>query len=96
MFTIAPASADSPFFPFPLFYASASFFFHCVLQISGVELVIFLIHHNSNNLYDQDKVVVMGDCCYVNPMVRRTFRFLGNPKIALNRIETILTFSWYF
>uniref|UniRef100_A0A8D3BWZ3 Phosphatidic acid phosphatase type 2/haloperoxidase domain-containing protein n=1 Tax=Scophthalmus maximus TaxID=52904 RepID=A0A8D3BWZ3_SCOMX len=22
-------------------------------------------------------VVVMGDCCYVNPMVRRTFRFLG-------------------
>ncbi|XP_035491260.2 phospholipid phosphatase-related protein type 5-like [Scophthalmus maximus] len=48
-----------------------------VVLISGVELVIFLIHHNSNNLYDQDKVVVMGDCCYVNPMVRRTFRFLG-------------------
>ncbi|KAF3858921.1 hypothetical protein F7725_012122 [Dissostichus mawsoni] len=44
--------------------------------ISGVELVIFLLHYNSDNLYDQDKVVVMGDC-YVNPMVRRTFRFLG-------------------
>ena len=48
-----------------------------MLQISGVELIIFLLHHNSNNLYDQDKVVVMGDCCYVNPMVRRTVRFLG-------------------
>uniref|UniRef100_A0A3Q3JZ24 Phosphatidic acid phosphatase type 2/haloperoxidase domain-containing protein n=1 Tax=Monopterus albus TaxID=43700 RepID=A0A3Q3JZ24_MONAL len=23
-------------------------------------------------------IVVMGDCCYVNPMVRRTIRFLGN------------------
>uniref|UniRef100_A0A673B5W1 Phospholipid phosphatase related 5 n=1 Tax=Sphaeramia orbicularis TaxID=375764 RepID=A0A673B5W1_9TELE len=40
-------------------------------------IFIFLLHHNSNNLYDQDKVVVVGDCCYVNPMVRRTFRFLG-------------------
>ncbi|XP_078120366.1 phospholipid phosphatase-related protein type 5-like [Sander vitreus] len=48
-----------------------------VVLISGVELVIFLLHYNSNILYDQEKVVVMGDCCYVNPMVRRTFRFLG-------------------
>ncbi|XP_028282958.1 phospholipid phosphatase-related protein type 5-like [Parambassis ranga] len=48
-----------------------------VVLISGVELVIFLLHYNSNNLYDQEKVVLMGDCCYVNPMVRRTFRFLG-------------------
>uniref|UniRef100_A0A3B5ABW6 Phospholipid phosphatase related 5 n=1 Tax=Stegastes partitus TaxID=144197 RepID=A0A3B5ABW6_9TELE len=45
--------------------------------ISGVEVVIFLLHYNLNNLYDQEKAVVMGDCCYVNPMVRRTFRFLG-------------------
>ncbi|XP_039671556.1 phospholipid phosphatase-related protein type 5-like isoform X2 [Perca fluviatilis] len=48
-----------------------------VVLISGVELVIFHLHSNSNILYDQEKVVVMGDCCYVNPMVRRTFRFLG-------------------
>ncbi|XP_047445728.1 phospholipid phosphatase-related protein type 5-like [Mugil cephalus] len=48
-----------------------------VVLISGVELVIFILQYNSNNLYDQEKVVVMGDCCYVNPMVRRTFRFLG-------------------
>ncbi|XP_030259219.1 phospholipid phosphatase-related protein type 5-like isoform X1 [Sparus aurata] len=47
------------------------------LLISGVELVIFLLHCNSNNLYDQEKVVIIGDCCYVNPMVRRTTRFLG-------------------
>ncbi|KAM8851115.1 phospholipid phosphatase-related protein type 5-like isoform 2-T2 [Spinachia spinachia] len=48
-----------------------------VVLISGVELVIFLLQYNLDNLYDQEKVVVMGDCCYVNPMVRRTFRFLA-------------------
>ncbi|XP_034558651.1 phospholipid phosphatase-related protein type 5-like [Notolabrus celidotus] len=48
-----------------------------VVLVSGVELIIFLLHYNSNNLYDQEKAVVMGDCCYLNPMVRRTFRFLG-------------------
>lgn len=48
-----------------------------VVLISGVEVIIFLLHYNLNNLYDQEKAVVMGDCCYVNPMVRRTFRFLG-------------------
>ncbi|KAK7939992.1 hypothetical protein WMY93_003318 [Mugilogobius chulae] len=37
---------------------------------------MFLLH-NSAHLYDQDKVVMVGDCCYVNPMVRRTFRFIG-------------------
>lgn len=72
--------------PFSLWFSSSSsfpslfciFFFHSVLQISGVEVVIFLLHYNSNKLYDQEKIVIMGDCCYVNPMVRRTFRFLGN------------------
>ncbi|KAM3605130.1 uncharacterized protein V6R79_021165 [Siganus canaliculatus] len=48
-----------------------------VVLISGVEVMIFLLRYNSNNLYDQEKVVIVGDCCYVNPMVRRTFRFLG-------------------
>uniref|UniRef100_A0A3Q3F391 Phospholipid phosphatase related 5 n=1 Tax=Labrus bergylta TaxID=56723 RepID=A0A3Q3F391_9LABR len=48
-----------------------------VVLISGVELVIFLLNYNSNQLYDQEKVLVIGDCCYVNPMVRRTVRFLG-------------------
>lgn len=46
-------------------------------QISGVEVIIFLLHHNSD-LYDAEKLVMMGDCCYINPMVRRTFQFLGN------------------
>uniref|UniRef100_A0A672HQX1 Phosphatidic acid phosphatase type 2/haloperoxidase domain-containing protein n=1 Tax=Salarias fasciatus TaxID=181472 RepID=A0A672HQX1_SALFA len=43
-----------------------------------------LLQYNSNHLYDQEKVLVLGDCCYVNPMMRRTFRFLGNLKIFVN------------
>ncbi|CAF90695.1 unnamed protein product, partial [Tetraodon nigroviridis] len=57
-----------------------------VVLISGVEVIIFLLQHNSH-LYDAEKVVMMGDCCYVNPMVRRTFQFLGNlsdsPRVYL-------------
>lgn len=68
------------------------FVFHSVFfllfQISGVEVVIFLFYYNSNNFYEQEKVVVVGDCCYVNPMVRRTVRFLGNVRPAQN-IPTI-------
>ncbi|XP_028987528.1 phospholipid phosphatase-related protein type 5-like isoform X2 [Betta splendens] len=48
-----------------------------VVLISGVEVVIFLLHYNSEKFYDLDKIMIMGDCCYVNPMVRRIFRFLG-------------------
>uniref|UniRef100_A0A668AEB8 Phospholipid phosphatase related 5 n=1 Tax=Myripristis murdjan TaxID=586833 RepID=A0A668AEB8_9TELE len=41
------------------------------------ELVLFLMKYKTNNLDNQEKVVVMGDCCYLNPLVHRTFRFLG-------------------
>ncbi|XP_071389650.1 phospholipid phosphatase-related protein type 5-like [Centroberyx affinis] len=48
-----------------------------VVLISAIELVLFLLQYKSNNLDDQEKAVVMADCCYLNPLVRRTFRFLG-------------------
>ncbi|KAM9789888.1 phospholipid phosphatase-related protein type 5-like [Neosynchiropus ocellatus] len=47
-----------------------------VVLISGVELAMFLFH-SSNGFHDQEKVVVLADCLYVNPMIRRTSRFLG-------------------
>ncbi|XP_013859959.1 lipid phosphate phosphatase-related protein type 5 isoform X2 [Austrofundulus limnaeus] len=48
-----------------------------VVLISGVEVLIFLLQSHSSNLYDYEKIVVMWDCCYLNPMARRTSRFLG-------------------
>lgn len=77
---------SSNLFLFNSFSFSICFFFF--FQISGVEVVIFLFYYNSNNFYEQEKVVVVGDCCYVNPMVRRTVRFLGNVRPAQN-IPTI-------
>ncbi|XP_056149857.1 phospholipid phosphatase-related protein type 5-like [Lampris incognitus] len=45
--------------------------------ISAVEVVLFLFHFNSKDHDNQEKVVIMGDCCYLNSMVHRTFKFLG-------------------
>uniref|UniRef100_A0A4W5KB68 Phospholipid phosphatase-related protein type 1 n=1 Tax=Hucho hucho TaxID=62062 RepID=A0A4W5KB68_9TELE len=39
--------------------------------------VLFLLQYVSEDLDNREKIIVMGDCCYLNPLVRRTFRFLG-------------------
>lgn len=78
----------SPIYSYLIYFVFHSVFFFLLFQISGVEVVIFLFYYNSNNFYEQEKVVVVGDCCYVNPMVRRTVRFLGNVRPAQN-IPTI-------
>lgn len=41
------------------------------------ESVLFLLQYVSEDLDNREKIIVMGDCCYLNPLVRRTFRFLG-------------------
>ncbi|KAI5628719.1 phospholipid phosphatase related 5a, partial [Silurus asotus] len=45
--------------------------------ITGTESVLFLLQYISEDLDNREKIIVMGDCCYLNPLVRRTFRFLG-------------------
>ncbi|XDV47745.1 hypothetical protein PO909_017307, partial [Leuciscus waleckii] len=46
-------------------------------QITVTETVLFLIEYTSKDLDSREKTIVNGDCCYLNPLVRRTFRFLG-------------------
>ncbi|XP_076833395.1 phospholipid phosphatase-related protein type 5a [Brachyhypopomus gauderio] len=48
-----------------------------VLVITAAESVLFLLQYISEDLDNREKIIVMGDCCYLNPLVRRTFRFLG-------------------
>ncbi|XP_026884205.1 phospholipid phosphatase-related protein type 5a [Electrophorus electricus] len=48
-----------------------------VLVITATESVLFLLQYISEDLDNREKIIVMGDCCYLNPLVRRTFRFLG-------------------
>uniref|UniRef100_A0A4W4GS11 Phospholipid phosphatase-related protein type 1 n=1 Tax=Electrophorus electricus TaxID=8005 RepID=A0A4W4GS11_ELEEL len=45
--------------------------------ITATESVLFLLQYISEDLDNREKIIVMGDCCYLNPLVRRTFRFLG-------------------
>uniref|UniRef100_A0A8C2EST5 Phospholipid phosphatase-related protein type 1 n=1 Tax=Cyprinus carpio TaxID=7962 RepID=A0A8C2EST5_CYPCA len=47
------------------------------LVITVTESVLFLLQYVSEDLDNREKIIVMGDCCYLNPLVRRTFRFLG-------------------
>ncbi|XP_065132183.1 phospholipid phosphatase-related protein type 5a isoform X2 [Paramisgurnus dabryanus] len=41
--------------------------------VAGVPALVYV----SEDLDNREKIIVMGDCCYLNPLVRRTFRFLG-------------------
>ncbi|XP_012670584.2 phospholipid phosphatase-related protein type 5 isoform X2 [Clupea harengus] len=47
------------------------------LVITVTETVMFLVQYTSKELDSREKNIVTGDCCYLNPLVRRTFRFLG-------------------
>ncbi|XP_030625230.1 phospholipid phosphatase-related protein type 5 isoform X1 [Chanos chanos] len=47
------------------------------LVITITETALFLIQYTSKELDTREKTIVTGDCCYLNPLVRRTFRFLG-------------------
>lgn len=63
-------------------YAETSEFFFCVSvshfhQITITETVLFLVQYTSKEFDRSEKTVATGDCCYLNPLVRRTFRFLG-------------------
>ncbi|CAB1326007.1 unnamed protein product [Coregonus sp. 'balchen'] len=50
---------------------------HSLGLITAIESVLFLLQYVSEDLDNREKIIVMGDCCYLNPLVRRTFRFLG-------------------
>ncbi|KAA0704681.1 Phospholipid phosphatase-related protein type 5 [Triplophysa tibetana] len=45
--------------------------------ITVTETALFLIQYTSKDLETREKTIVTGDCCYLNPLVRTTFRFLG-------------------
>ncbi|KAF3835864.1 hypothetical protein F7725_028422 [Dissostichus mawsoni] len=60
----APAFGDQPPLPF--------------LEQSQCT-VLFLVQYTSKEFDRSEKTVATGDCCYLNPLVRRTFRFLDRP-----------------
>ncbi|XP_072918851.1 phospholipid phosphatase-related protein type 5a isoform X3 [Hemitrygon akajei] len=41
------------------------------------EVAVFLLQSASKEFGNREKAIITGDCCYINPLVRRTVRFLG-------------------
>ncbi|XP_072275947.1 phospholipid phosphatase-related protein type 5 isoform X2 [Pyxicephalus adspersus] len=48
-----------------------------VLVIIVGETVVFCLQVATKDFENQEKTLLTGDCCYINPLVRRTVRFLG-------------------
>ncbi|KAE8610542.1 hypothetical protein XENTR_v10012163 [Xenopus tropicalis] len=48
-----------------------------VLVIIVGETVVFCLQVATRDFENQEKTLLTGDCCYINPLVRRTVRFLG-------------------
>ncbi|XP_016134462.1 phospholipid phosphatase-related protein type 5-like isoform X2 [Sinocyclocheilus grahami] len=53
------------------------FYKDLTVEITVTETVLFLIQYTSKDLDSREKTIMTGDCCYLNPLVRRNFRFLG-------------------
>ncbi|XP_028856655.1 phospholipid phosphatase-related protein type 5-like isoform X2 [Denticeps clupeoides] len=66
---------ESSAIPPPILYAVVSGV--PVLVITSMESFLFLLQYVSEDLDNREKVIVMGDCCYLNPLVRRIGCFLG-------------------
>nr|XP_047923185.1 phospholipid phosphatase-related protein type 5 isoform X4 [Anser cygnoides] len=47
------------------------------LQIIAGETAVFCLQLATKDFENQEKTILTGDCCYINPLVRRTIRFLG-------------------
>ncbi|MXQ79672.1 hypothetical protein E5288_WYG007001 [Bos mutus] len=50
--------------------------FEEILIIVG-ETAVFCLQLATRDFENQEKTILTGDCCYINPLVRRTVRFLG-------------------
>ncbi|XP_046879916.1 phospholipid phosphatase-related protein type 5-like isoform X2 [Hypomesus transpacificus] len=57
------------------------------LVITVTETVLFLVQYTSKEFDRSEKTVQTGDCCYLNPLVRRTFRFLGVYTFGLFTVD---------
>ncbi|XP_036907251.1 phospholipid phosphatase-related protein type 5 isoform X2 [Sturnira hondurensis] len=70
-----PGPEDSSAVPPALLYSLAAGV--PVLVIIVGETAVFCLQLATRDFENQEKTIFTGDCCYINPLVRRTVRFLG-------------------
>lgn len=49
----------------------------CFPQIFIGEVSMYVMKSTREALLAQEKTIVTGDCCYLNPLMRRVVRFVG-------------------
>ena len=47
------------------------------VQIFIGEVSMYVMKSTREALLAQEKTIVTGDCCYLNPLIRRVIRFIG-------------------
>lgn len=50
---------------------------------------MYVMKSTREALLAQEKTIVTGDCCYLNPLIRRIIRFVGK-KVVMPNIQTAL------
>uniref|UniRef100_A0A3Q2G2G4 Phospholipid phosphatase related 5b n=1 Tax=Cyprinodon variegatus TaxID=28743 RepID=A0A3Q2G2G4_CYPVA len=58
-----------------------------VKVLKNPSTILFLVQYTSKEFDRSEKTVATGDCCYLNPLVRRTFRFLGVYAFGLFTVD---------
>lgn len=51
------------------------------LQIFIGEISMYMMKSTREALIAQEKMIVTGECCYLNPLIRRIIRFIGEPRL---------------
>lgn len=50
---------------------------HTLSQIVIGEISMYTMKSTREALLAQEKTIITGDCCYLNPLIRRMIRFIG-------------------
>lgn len=56
----------------------------CV-QIFIGEVSMYVMKSTREALLAQEKTIVTGDCCYLNPLIRRIIRFVGKKPVKIQK-----------
>lgn len=64
------------------------------VQIFVGEVSMYMMKSTREALLAQEKTIVTGDCCYLNPLIRRIIRFIGEKRFTSNGLNFIVAFGW--
>lgn len=61
------------------------------LQIFVGEISMYIMKSSREALLAQEKTIVTGECCYLNPLIRRIIRFIGESLLFTTNFAFFIT-----